>query len=608
MDIIMKKITIYTILTSLIGLFFSCDQLERPDASGLTKDVVFSNMREAERTLATSYAFAPWGYPVDQGDGSWAYAFRLLNHNTSNISDEAHTQSNGWDIRGVENYIYGRLTSSEIYPFQEDKWMFNYQAIRNAWLFIENVDNVTDGNPAIIKIRKAEAKAFIATKQYENLKRYGGLAWVPEYPKLGVDYPTERLSISQSVDAIVALLDEAIPDLPMKTENEDFGRINKVAAMVLKARTLLWSASPLFNPENNQSYFPGYGNQQYLKHDNYDKERWRLAAEASDLALQTALSNGYKLIEVGDDGLTSYKQAYKAAVYNFPNDPIKNREIIWGTRLEMNYNAFNWGQWFRIPWGAPGSGILATTYNTCIPLHNFVELYEMKNGSDQPVNLFSTPNPYNNLDSRFSASMTYHGYRFEGASGIVIDMSFRSNEDKGVNHPPASDNTTGYYCNKFIKDQEATGELAFHNVFWPYIRLAEVYLMAAEAWNEYDSGGKRQHILSMINAVRERSGQPKLETIPSFQNTQEYIRERIKRERAIELAFEEHRYFDLKRWKDGDKLRGQMYSMEIRGNASTPTYTKKVFKNPRIFSDRDYLYPIPLDEIRKSDMKQNPGW
>ena len=607
----MKYIFVKTLIFSLIvGLSGCTDYLERPDASGLTEDVVFSTMKDADKVLAAAYAFAPWGYATYMGaDGSWNYAFRLMNHNTSNLSDEAHTQSTAWDVQGLDYYLKGTLSANLPYPYLEDKWMFNYQAIRSAFLYIDKVDQVKDGNADIIKIRKAEARAFVATKQYENFKRYGGVAWVPKYAELSETYSTERLTVAQSVDSIINLLDKAIPDLPLKTEGQEFGRINKIAAMSLKARTLLWGASPLFNPEDNQSFFPAYSAQDLIKYPSYSKERWKLAADASDAALNLALANGYKLIKKDDAGVTTFKEAYKASVYYFPNDAIKNTEIIWGTRVTKTYNEADWGRYYRIPWGKLGTGFLPMVYCTTIPLQNFVELYEMKDGSDQPDDLYNGTNPYENLDSRFSASMFYHGYKLEGNARPVVDMSFRTSTDKGNNRPEAVDNYTGYYYSKFVKDQEVTGELSFHNSFWPYIRLAELYLMSAEAWNEYDFEGHKQYVRDMINAVRNRAGQPNIELIPGFQDTQAFMRDRIKRERAVELAFEEHRYFDLKRWKMGDSNIGiQMNMMDVTGIANAPTYTKKPFGEPRFFSNKFYLYPLPLDEVQKSKMIQNPGW
>lgn len=599
------------ILVVFITGFVSCnDFLERPDASGLSEDVVFSTMKDADKVLAAAYAFAPWGLPTYMGaDGSWNYAFRMMNHNTTNLSDEAHTQSNAWDVQALNYYLKGTLSSNLPYPYLEDKWMFNYQAIRSAFLYIAKVDKVKDGNPEIIKIRKAEALAFVATKQYENFKRYGGVAWVPKYAELSETYSTKRLTIAQTVDSIVGLLDKAIPVLPIKTENQEFGRINKIAAMTLKARTLLWAASPLFNPEDNTSYFPSYSAQDLIKYPTYSKERWKAAAEASDAALNLALANGYRLIQKGDAGVSTYKEAYKASVYYFPNDPIKNTEIIWGTRVCKTYNESEWGRYFRIPWGKLGTGFLPMVYCTVIPLQNFVDMYEMNDGSDQPADLYSRPNPYDNLDARFSASMFYHGYKLEGNSRPTVDMSKRSDTDKGNNRPDVVDNYTGYYYSKFIKDQEVTGELSFHNCFWPYIRLAELYLMSAEAWNEYDPSGHKQYIRDLLNVVRNRAGQPNIETVPGFQDNQAYMRERIKRERAIELAFEEHRYFDLKRWKMGDSNIGiQMNMMDVSGAASSPTFTKKPFGEPRFFSNKFYLYPFPLEEVQKSNIIQNPGW
>ena len=128
----------------------------------------------------------------------------------------------------------------------EDKWDFNWQVIRSGWLFYDNVDRVTDGTPKdYINKRKSEALGMIVTKYYEMFKRYGGLPWIDHYLRVGDFPPPVRLSVTATCDSICHLIDRAMEYLPDRNEPGEFGRINRIAMMMLKARTLLVSASPL---------------------------------------------------------------------------------------------------------------------------------------------------------------------------------------------------------------------------------------------------------------------------------------------------------------------------------------------------------------------------
>ena len=146
--------------------------------------------------------------------------------------------------------------------------------------------------------------------------------------------------------------------------------------------------------------------------------------------------------------------------------------------------------------------------------------------------------------------------------------------------------------------------------YWPYMRLAELYLIYAEALTEYDYNANKTEILKYVNIIRRRAGQPDLEDASGFQDNQDYVRQQIRKERAIELAFEEQRYFDLKRWKIPDgHIGGNMYGMEINGTADNPIYNKKIFEE-RVFTSKWYLYPIKEYDVKVSEGKliQNPGW
>jgi hypothetical protein len=481
--------------------------------------------------------------------------------------------------------------------------MYEFQTIRSCYLFLENVDQVLEPRPpqSYIDMRKAEAKAFIAMKYYHLFKRFGGLPWVPGYVELSDEMDYSRLSIEATADSIVMLLDEAIPDLPGRHDAGGFGRINKIAAMTIKARTLLWSASPLYNPSNNVSYYPSFGQQQNLKHESYDVNRWRVAALATKEAIDAAHSAGYALVNTGNPG-----SDYRTAVTGFPAvsgsgssaQATNNTEIIWGTRLYKSYMEGQGSQ--RVKPYSKANFAGGVPY--VIPLQNLVDLYEMTDGSVQPANLYNQANPYDNLDARFHESILYHNKSF---GPYTMDMT-----PGGDNNPGGGQFFTGYYMHKFFHEDRLTNQVTGNpDSFWPYIRLSDLYLMYAEALNEHDFGANRAEILEYLNYVRERAGQPKVENTPHFGNSQEHLRERIINERAVELAFEEKRYLDLKRWKRGPGyIGGTMYGMAVEGTASSPTFRKVDFEE-RTFTDKWYLYPIPDNDIQKAPgLVQNPGW
>lgn len=596
------KISITTLFVFFCIAFYSCeDYLEKPDSAGLSKDILFSTMEDAERVLASAYSTPPWGFPTLQNGGAWCYGIINYFSSMASLCDEA---DNGWKASFHNpRYNEGLLTANEIYPFREDKWMYEFQAIRSCYLFLENVDKVQEPRPPqdYIDLRKAEATAFIAQKYYKMFKRFGGMPWIPGYVEISDNVDYSRMSIQATADSIIMLLDKAIPDLPARHEPGGFGRINKIAAMAIKARVLLWSASPLFNPQDNMSYYPSFGHQEYLKHDSYDVNRWKLAADATKECIDAAHSAGYALVNTGNPG-----KDYRDAVTAFPAtvmnngsaEATANTEIIWGPRLYPSYWDGQGSQRVKpysksnFPGGVP----------YVIPLQNLVDMYEMTDGSEQPADLYDQTNPYENLDARFNQSILYHN---RSIGPYKMDMT-----PGGDNNPGGGQFFTGYYMHKFFSEDRLTDQIGGNpDAFWPYIRLSEIYLMYAEALNEFDFNSNRSEILEYVNYVRERAGQPKLEATPQYVDNQSHVRERIIKERAVELAFEEKRYLDLKRWMRGPgNIGGTMYGISVDGTADSPIFTKVVFEE-RAFTDKWYLYSIPDNDIQKAPgLIQNPGW
>lgn len=345
-------------------------------------------------------------------------------------------------------------------------------------------------------------------------------------------------------------------DLAMTPANN--GRANNLAVLALRARAALYHASPLFNPDNNQ-------------------ELWRQAAEANKAVIDACtargmkLSNDYKGLFIGN---TNWSDA--AAV----------GEIIFGRRMPTENNTF---ETYNFPVGISGAGAGGGGGNC--PSLNLVESYEPG-------------------DSRLAQTIACNGDSWPNANTIPLETFVG-----GVNGlPNAYATPTGYYLKKYVTESvqiAGSGANTCKHV-WVTFRLAEFYLNYAEAmFNLSGSGYQASTGFTMtpeyaINVVRRRAGLAGMEKDLSAAD----FKAQYEKERFVELAFEGHRFFDVRRWKEGDKYFKTIYGMQITKNADgTFTETKRVVQN-RQWSDKMNLFPIPQSEILKSGgvLTQNPGW
>lgn len=615
-------------LVLIIWPFNSCsDFLEQPETAGNTPEVVFSDFNLAEEVLAGAYALMPTGIcNAENSSGPWSWRVLIYTGNLSNMSDESDTYSQAAEPGCVDRIFQkGGLDPTTIMAFHEDKWTYNFQAIRNCHLYLANIDKVVkNGTPELIAQRKAEAKILLAMKYFEIFRRYGGVPWVPGLVTVGDPNAIQpRLTVEQTVNMICGYLDEAIaePNLPMKSADQDFGRATKAAAYMLKARTLLYAASPLFNTV----VFPFYGQQELVRYGDISASavanRWKAAKDCAENAVAKLNAAGYWLIgeqngvvdrtlPANADG-SNFKKS--CDLLTFPS--AGNTEIVWGVRGDVNGtingNEF-WGP-YQKSWYTGNRG-----HCTYLPLQNIVDQFELKTGEMQPVDQYASTRPYDNLEARFHQSILYHGAQITQNVNPVRTIDFTTN---GENYPVEAVNFTGYSQRKFLDDPHMAWQVVeVNNVFWPYMRLADLYLILAECANECDDTSLA---LKWLNKVRNRAGQPSLENTARWHESaqnKDYLRACIKNERTVELAFENQRYFDLKRWLMGyenvnyrgegkGSIGGQMYWMKVDGTSASPSFVKTPFEI-RTFSDKFYFYPIPQNEIYLSGGKlvQNPGW
>ena len=409
-----------------------------------------------------------------------------------------------------------------------------------------------------------EAKALRAYYYFELMKRYGGVPLITRTYGLNEDANLPRESVDNIVKAIVKDIDEVKDELVVNWKSVGFsdmeGRITKGAALSIKARTLLYAASPLFNPDNNL-------------------EKWAAAAQAC-----------YDIIDMNEYKLhTSYASLFTIKITN------TSKETIWAIRMGQT-NAFERANY---PIGTPGGAT-----GIC-PSQNLVSAYEYKTDSDPD-------NPYEGLDPRFGFSIVYNNSQWNGRT-IEIWAGGQDDPAKLKTSP------TGYYLKKFLNENQNLVNDAKEIRSWIVFRYAETLLNYAEAMNEAygpdnDPKGYGKTAREAVNEVRNRSGvrMPAVE-VPIGDIAA--MRKAIKHERRIELAFEDHRYWDLKRWDDAkdvlnEPIRGVKVTRKVENEHPIFSYneyevSKRVFVAPKM-----NLYPIPQSEIVKSGnvLVQNPNW
>ena len=374
---------------------------------------------------------------------------------------------------------------------------------------------------------------------------------------------------------------EAIKDTIIKDYNNlgnmamsmtESGRANNLAVLALRARAALYHASPLFNPTN-------------------DKELWHQAALRALECINACKARSMSLV-------SDYMSLFQSDNYKDTKEIIFARRQN-GTSTNNNFEKYN----FPIGMENAGGG-------NC-PTQNLVDAFEMTNGkaiSDADSG-YDPQNPYANRDKRLSWIVAVNGEQWPNANPKPLELYYG-----GANAAPITyASTTGYYLKKYCNPSTvigATGANSFyHN--WVVFRLAEMYLNLAEAMLNYTGDGyATADGLSMsadaaLNVVRTRAGQPNIEEGLSAAA----FKQKVENERFVELAFEGHRFYDVRRWKEAPQYLTNIRKMDIRLNAdSTVTYTPAALET-RQWDDKMYFFPIPQSEIQKAgSLTQNPGW
>jgi len=634
------KIFLGLFLLVNILTFGGCSNfLEQPSGSLTTVDSVFNNPDNAMQALFQVYGTCVTnGFPTGS-DGNDLTDAGCGNGLVMCICDEGD-QKNTW----AWTYKYKAGTWG---PSNQNEFDYGakVQGMRNACIFIENAERVpfvSTGkyvwNDELKNQTIAEAKYLLATMHYESMIRFGGIpiinsvphveiVTVNGVPKAEVVPSGYRQSLATTYKFIIQCCDEAIPSLPNSYPAGDLGRANKGAALALKAKTLLWIASPAYNTATPKVSY-GDARDSLLCLGSTDNTLWQQAADASKAVLDWAAANGYSLLD--DAGLG------KSDSYNYATGQAldsRNKEII---LIDHSHAAYKDGANFNsqlnpIYWTYAGQ-----THS--IPM-NFIRFFRDKDGNDLIIpetgSYIDLKNILRNAEPRFHAIAWAPGFQFTkitalDANGGRDTAKIMFQQAKGstfIQSGPGkfAGEARGFYLKKFINFGGATA-----NVYWPIYRLAEFYLNYAEALNEINPNNSE--IVTALNAIRIRGGLPELKpgnvTYNDCFGNKEKMRSYIQRERAIELFAEEHRVFDLRRWGIAENyMKGDFTALYLYQNG-TGTYQapqaswtvqqrvandnylsfyKQVFET-RIWEPKMYYYPFSQTEVNKGFLVQNPQW
>lgn len=548
-----------------MSLMASCADLDYHEYTTYDKSYVFTDFGRTGAVVTNIYSYLDSDLPAD---GSLCSA-----------CDEAEY---AWSWSSVLGYTDGRWSPTNAYS----RWSF--EGIRKANFYLEESKNADFSELKQDKNYEAEMKRFnryqyevrfLRAYFYFNLARaYGDVPLITKVMTEDEANQVTRTPVADVFDFIVKECDEIADELPVdytKLENDaangtnpETGRITKQTVLALKARTLLYWASPLFNASN-------------------DKNLWKQAAEANKAVIDFCAANG---IQLG-----KYSEIWGT-------DNYKAKEMIYVRRVGDTDSP----ERTNFPMGMENGNS-----GNC-PSQNLVDAYEMQATGkvwNEEGSGYDSSNPYQGRDPRLAMTIAVNGDKWPNTNPVLLELYVG-----GRNALPIAGATpTGYYLKKYLDgtiDISASTSSGGKRHSWVTYRLGEFYLNYAEAvFNYLGSSDATNAEFPMsareaVNVVRNRSD-VQMPDFPTDMSADEFVT-KYRRERMVELAFEGHRFWDIRRWKDGNSQKN-LIEMQIVKNGDAYTYTR-VTKS-RYWNDKMYLFPIPDSEIRKNpNLSQNPGW
>ncbi len=576
----MKKNIIYMLGIFSLFVLNACDQLDRDVVTTLDRTTVTTTYSYTKSRATALYTDLPNGF--SEIDGAMMASASDEAEHTLETSDIQSFNLGSWNANSNPDNVWGKY----------------YTAIRKVNLFLVTADSV-NLNPwkldpaqqatyvqyvAEIQRWKYEGRFLRAFYYFELIKRYGGVPLIQNALTVEDNVSNlQRNTLQECVQFISDECDLAAAQLPVKSLPADLGRATQGAALALKAKVLLYAASDLWN---TPSWAGGYANPELISMSTGDRTaRWKAAADAAKIVIDLP-GTTYALY-------SNYRNLF------ITGQSYQSLEHIFVTRLALDNSLEKASYSVGFDLGKSGS----------TPSQNLVDAYEIKE-SATVAKPFDWTNPAHAANPYATTGVTARDPRLQ-LNVIVNNTSYKARTMEmwtGGKDGKGKDlaTKTGYYLKKYVDENLdlLLDNKSIHT--WDLIRLADVYLWYAEALNEYSPG--HADIKIYVDKVRQRAGVA-MPVVPVGKSQVE-MRDIIRHERQVELAFEGHRIWDVRRWMTAPAiLGGQLKGVDI--TQTTPgVFTYNVVKvENRTFEPKMYFYPIPQSELLKMpNWKQNPLW
>lgn len=587
----MNKI-IYS-FAGIAALFSICscqkDFLKKPIGNDTTVDSIFSTSQKAQAAIAQAYSQSlVSGLNVVGWDNDRNFGWK--GGSLDEVSGEVNATKFSWQDSWILQR--GGMTADDGtgLPLSDDGFNFNYTAIRQDYLVLENIDKVGDMSSSEKEQVKAEMKTLVAYRYEEMFKRYGGVPIVQNSLSVEDTLKIPRATLQQTLDFIVKLCDEAASGLPDNYPPAWKGRVTKGVALAIKAEALMYAARPLFN--SAAPYMNLGDNNNLISFGNTDPSRWQKAVDASKAVLDWSQVNDYHIINTGhplDDygnavatpgnaeTLLAYKdqdESHNGDVDDNPYDPHTQA----GGANGMSYYQIK--QYYK----ADGTEQAWAGLDQ-LPYSEYADKMEQMEARYKASAMAAGIDAWNNPNSTYWSS--------EVLSGASTWDDIAGNEA----------------CGRRVKFYYHAGTRVWFE--YPLYRLAEFYLDLAEAYNEL---GQTTLALQYLNVIHERAALPAI-----TETDKTNLRKIIQREWATEFYMEGHRLFDAKHWKLDDIDNGIIGGVKkafsfvyTNGSYGLVAADYKAYSVQVVYtgfwSSNQYLDPFPASEINKGYLIQNPGY
>lgn len=625
---------ILSILLVIVSMTACDDYLDIVPDNIPTIEQAFNMRTTAERYLFSCYSYLPKHSNIAQnpaltsGDEIWLH---------NNYSQSGWMVAQGYQdiVNPYLNYWQGTRGGRDL-----------YQAIRDCNIFLENIERVPDMDQSEKNRWIAEVKFLKAYYHFFLLRMYGPIPLKKE--NLHINTPVEEVKVyrdpvDEGFNYVVELIDEATPYLPatIVAESAELGRITQPIAASIKAYILVVAASPLFNGNSDYANFRDNRGVQ-LFNSVYDENKWVRAMEACEAAVEMCDSLGYKLYYYSQSSRQYNVSPEIRTQMNIRNSMNEkwNSEVIWGNTNSMTDNMQIQGT----PRGLDPSKIAnrSAEGNAAVPLKiaglfysknglpieedktwDYAHRFQLKTGDESSKYYiksgYTTAAMNFDREPRYYASIGFDGGIWYGQGKYDDNDTWFVSAKKGEPSSNISNltfNVTGIWPKKYVNYVNVIQENSYSRepYPWPVMRLANLYLLYAEALNEVE--GPSEKVYELLDMIRTRSGLPGVVEAwstysrnPDKPATKEGLREIIHRERTVELAFEGQRFWDLKRWKKAvDELNKPITGWDIEQQTPQGYYRERVL-HQQTFATKDYLWPIAETELLANrNTVQNPGW